>query len=145
MKRLLSIAILLSFGVLTLPPEAQTEGFRIIVHAANQQPPMEADRLAKIFLKKVKRWDDGTPINPVDQADDSPVRESFTEAIHGKKVSAIAGYWTREIFSGRGVPPPKRTSDQEVIDFVRNDRGAVGYVSSSAALGDGVKELEVIE
>lgn len=127
------------------PPRAQTSGFLVIIHSANTTTEIEASRLSKIFLKKIKRWDDDTPANPVDQADDSEVRAAFTDAIHGKKVSAILSYWQRMIFSGRDAPPPQRGSDREVIEFVRKDPGAVGYVSPGADLGTGVKELKVID
>lgn len=127
------------------PPARQDEGFIVVINAAGDATAMERSRVAKIFLKKVKSWDDGASISPVDQDPKSVVRESFTRAIHAKKVSAIEGYWQRRIFSGRDVPPPILDSDQEVIDYVRGTPGAIGYVANGTELGDGVTELELTD
>ena len=48
------------------------------------------------------------------------------------KMSAVANYWQRQIFSGRGTPPPIKESDAEVIAFVAANPGAIGYVSADA-------------
>jgi hypothetical protein len=37
------------------------------------------------------------------------------------------------------------SSDAEVLAFVRSHAGAVGYVSSAAAVGDGVKVVRLSE
>jgi hypothetical protein len=55
----------------------------------------------------------------------------------------VKSFWQRQIFSGSGVPPQERASDEEVLDFVRANPGAVGYVSSDTPNGAGVKVLEV--
>ncbi len=47
------------------------------------------------------------------------------------------------IFSGTEAPPDILASDQAVLDYVRSHRTAIGYVSSDAELGDGVKELKL--
>ncbi len=143
MKKVMLLAILLFLW--SPQPRAQSTGFQIIVNAANPTEELPSSRIAKIFLKQIKRWEDKTPITPIDQATDSVARAAFTRAIHGKKVSAIESFWQRQIFSGRGVPPEKQDTDQAVIDFVRSERGAIGYVSPASDLGTGVKELKVIE
>lgn len=120
--------------------------FTVVVNAANEIDAMERSRISKMFLKQIRSWPDTDEFaKPVDQTDDSAVREAFTLAIHRKKVSAIKSYWQRRIFAGRDVPPPEEKSDQAVLDFVRRERGAIGYVASGAELGEGVKELTVTE
>ena len=36
------------------------------------------------------------------------------------------------MFSGRDVPPLEKDSDASVINFARNNPGAIGYVSENA-------------
>lgn len=120
--------------------------FVLVVHAKNEIAELEASRISKMFLKKVRRWanNDKTPVEPVDQAQDSTVREAFTQVIHeNKDLFAIKTYWQRMIFSGRMAPPPELRTDQEILAFVRSRRGAIGYVSRGTPLGDGVKELKI--
>ena len=124
----------------------ETTGFRVVVNAANEMASMERSRVSKMFLKQIRTWP-GSDLSValVDQSEKSPVRAAFTRAIHKKKVSAIKSYWFRRIFSGRDVPPEEVGSDRSVLEFVRGDPGAIGYVSSEAELEDGVKELEITE
>jgi hypothetical protein len=49
------------------------------------------------------------------------------------------------IFQGKGVPPPTRASEQEIVKFVSVNRTAIGYVSSSALSGDDVKVITVTD
>ena len=146
MKKILLLATL-CWLIPSPPPGAQDAGFLVVVNAANPTTEMERSRVGKAFLKKLKRWEgpDKLAIEPVDQDEKSPVRTAFTQAVHAKKVSAIKSYWQRMIFSGRDVPPPELGSDQAVLEFVRAEKGAVGYVSPDADLGEGVKELKLTD
>ncbi|MDA8017099.1 MAG: hypothetical protein MPN21_06570 [Thermoanaerobaculia bacterium] len=120
--------------------------FVVIVHADNPATSVDKDRLSKMFLKKIKRWQDSEAgVEAFDQLELSEVREAFTHSVHGKSVSAIKSYWQRMIFSGRDVPPEELESDLDVIEAVAEDEGGVGYVSSDAALSEGVKTILVTE
>lgn len=121
---------------------AQTS-FVVVVNATNTASNIARSELAALFTKKEQSWSDGTPAFPVDLPDDDPVREAFTEAIHGKSPHAIRAYWQQQIFSGRQVPPPQRDSDEQVLAYVRSTVGAVGYVRPTARLGPGVKVLGI--
>ncbi|MEM8964583.1 MAG: substrate-binding domain-containing protein [Acidobacteriota bacterium] len=127
--------------------ESDEPSFIIIVHKDNPTTTIKRKRLAQIFLKKVKSWedwDDGPSALPIDWIDDAPIRAEFTERIHKKRLSAINAYWQRMIFSGRDAPPEDDfNSDLAVVTFVAANPGAVGYVSADANLGGSVKKLVV--
>ena len=63
-------------------------------------------------------------------------------SVHQKDVDAIASYWQVLVFSGREVPPRIVKSDAEMLQFVRDTPGAVGYVSEDVPLA-GVKPIAV--
>ncbi len=134
-------AALLLAGIAAPPAHAQS--YRVVVHESNPVRSLSADRVSKLFLKKVTRWNDGREVEPVDLDDDSPVREAFSESIHGKDVASIKSYWQKMIFSGRATPPPELSSDAEVLAYVRSNPGAIGYVRSGARVGDGVAVVEI--
>lgn len=145
---LLTLALLAVAAAAALAQEgepAPEPDFTVVVNADNPTDQIDRDLLGKIFLKKVKRWDDGESVTPVDQLEDSQVREAFSEEVHGKKVTAIRAFWQRMIFSGRDVNPDELGSDEAVLRFVRAERGGVGYVSADAELGEGVKPLRITE
>ena len=127
----------------TMPAIASGQGFKIAANEANGAETISRQQLEDIFMKKTGAWSDGRPVIPVDQTASSSTRQEFSKAIFGREVNSIKSHWQRQIFSGRGVPPPEKGSDDEVIAFVRVNSGAIGYVSSAADIGAGVKVLEI--
>ena len=110
--------------------------FRVIVDPESSTTTATRDLLTEAFLKKNTRWPDGETIRPVDQRSDSAVRRAFSEGILKRSVSAVRSYWQQRIFSGRDVPPPELDSDDAVVRYVSEHRGAVGYVSASTRTGE---------
>jgi ABC-type phosphate transport system substrate-binding protein len=120
-------------------------GYAVVVSAANPVASLTRDQASKLFLKKAPTWSDGREVAPVDQPEGSVVREAFTKGVLRKSVTAVKSYWQQQIFSGRGVPPTERPSDEEVLSFVRGNPAAIGYVSSTAPVGPGVRVVQVVD
>lgn len=127
--------------VTTVAMAAAREDFKVVVNGTNSMNGIETVHLSKIFLKEAKTWPDGSETVPVDMAPDSSVRRKFSRVVHGRRVSAIKSFWQRQIFSGKAVPPVEFTSEEDLLFFVAETPGSVGYVSGSMPLIDGVKEL----
>jgi ABC-type phosphate transport system substrate-binding protein len=119
------------------------EGFKLVVNASNGASSVAKDEASQYFLKKKSAWPGGQTVQPVDQTDESPVRRAFSKAVLKKDVSAVKSYWQTQIFAGRGVPPPEKTSDAAVLAFVEANSGALGYVSAGVQVGRGVKEVKL--
>jgi ABC-type phosphate transport system substrate-binding protein len=140
-----AISAVLTALVWTVPAISNGQDFKIVVNPANSSESLNKQQLENIFMKKMSTWSNGQPVIPVDQTAASSTRNSFSKAIFGRDPNAIKSYWQRQIFSGRGVPPPEKASDDEVLAFVRVNSGAIGYVSSNADVGSGVKVLEITD
>lgn len=140
----LALATLLLPVPLDNPTQAQ-EGaaFKVVVNVSNPASAESKSTLSKIFLKKVREWDSKDKVNPYDLDEKSEARKAFSDAVHGKSVSAIKSYWQRMIFSGRDVPPDEIASEADLLKKVAADKGAIGYVAAKTPLPDGVKELKV--
>ena len=142
----LSRIFVAALGLLVLASPASSQGvqgFKVIVHASNPISSMTSSEISNLFLKRVTRWRNGQGVVPVDLSANSAVRDDFSDAVHGRDASAVKAYWTRQIFSGRGVPPTERRTDVEVVTFVAATPGAIGYVSRSANLGPECKVVQV--
>lgn len=128
-----------------VPAQAQ-ESYEVIVHSSVPGAQIEKETLQAIFLRQTTHWGDGTPIRVVDQSARSPVRAAFSKEALGQSVVAITTYWSRQIVSGKGHPPPVKASDVEVIAWVKSNAGAIAYVTAGAAANEpGVRVLKVIE
>jgi ABC-type phosphate transport system substrate-binding protein len=136
---LLVPVLLLSFMSI---PSAKTTGFKVIVNQDTDITSLTKKQVSRLFLKKVKTWDNNLKVAPVDLPSSADVRGIFSKKIHGKSVSAVKAYWQQRVFSGRDVPPPEKESDASIVAFVRNNPGAIGYVSENADVR-GVKVISV--
>lgn len=94
-----------------------------------------------IFLGKKTTWSDDNKIHFVTQKD-SAIHGIFLKKYVGKSASQFSNYWKKQVFTGKGSTPQSYTSDQEVIKFVSETSGAVGYISSDTGL-DNVKTIKV--
>ncbi|MEY2934402.1 MAG: hypothetical protein RL033_5151 [Pseudomonadota bacterium] len=116
--------------------------YLVVVNGKNPMTLVSRKLLSEVFLKKKTRWDGGELIRPVDQDAESAVRRRFSEHILNRSVTAVRSYWQQIIFAGRDVPPPELLGDAQVLSYVRQYPGAVGYVSAAADTA-GAKVLPV--
>jgi ABC-type phosphate transport system substrate-binding protein len=142
------IAVLIAAAVLLVAVGeviAAKPGFVVVINETNPVMSVNKQQLSRCFMKELTIWSTGDPVIPVDLAASSRTRENFSDAIHGRDASDVASFWQRQVSSGSGSPPAELASDQEVLEFVRSNPGAVGYVSDETPLGEGVKELVVTD
>ena len=141
---LLAVAI---FGVcqvlLSKSTPASDSSFHVVVHPSRSGESITTTELSNIFLKRRTQWSDGSRIQAVDNLRSSPVRQAFSRAVHGRTVAAIVAYWQKQIFSGRSRPLPE-LSEADVLGFVKENEGAIGYVSSQATL-EGVSAIVLVD
>jgi len=123
--------------------QGQQKVFLLIGHSTLDYESVTAADASGYFLKKKTKWPDGADVNPVD-LNIREVREVFSKEVHNRSFSAIKKYWQRQIFTGRGTPPPEKTSVAEVLDYVSSNPGAIGYVPAATRLpGNLVNSIEL--
>lgn len=139
------LSLLLAGGLVSIAEEPSS--FNIIVHASNPATQLAKEDISNMFLKKVKQWkESGEAVLPIDLVEDSPIRAQFSESIHGRKITAIKAYWQKQVFSGRGVPPEEKKSENEVLKYVSENPGAIGYIAASTPIDAyDVKVLKIEE
>ena len=122
---------------------AEEYPFRVVVHRSNPVVSLTRAELSAIYMKRMRSWPDRREILAVDRPSASRLREQFSRAVHGKSVAYVTRYWQRLIFSGRAVPPREVRSDAAVLELVRENAEAIGYVAADTPLTDGVKAIAV--
>ena len=124
----------------------EADTFTVIVNSSYPNSDILKKDLSNIFLKKKTRWEQsGEFIYPADLFGDSPIRIIFSHLVHGKRMSAIRAYWQQQIFSGRKIPPIEKNTDEDVLHYVQQKPGAIGYVSETTDISQyRVKAIEVI-
>jgi ABC-type phosphate transport system substrate-binding protein len=145
MRKLISLSLgLAAFLAGAAPASAQQkEPYRVIVNAANPATSISREELARVYMKKTTSWKTGEAVAVVDQSPRSDVRAVFSTSVLGRDVATMKNYWQQSLFSGRGVPPIEQPGDAQVAAFVATNANAIGYVSPTAALPEGVRVLEI--
>jgi TonB family protein len=117
---------------------AQDGAVRIIVNPLNPTNSISKARVSELFLRKATTWEDGQPVQPVDQNDTSPMRETFAREVLGMSAAAAA----QQAAAAHRGDPVSVASDREVLAYVRLKPGAIGYVSAATPI-QGVKVLSI--
>lgn len=100
----------------------------IIVNNAVNQATLTKEDVQLIFLGKKKKWHDGQRIR-VAALKRGAVNEDFLSEYIKKTPSKYSSFWKIAIVSGTGHPPKFFDSEEELIDYVSKEDGAIGYIS----------------
>ncbi len=143
MRRTSSLSVPGLLLALLIPTAAASAAdYVVVVNPSNPVTTLSRTEASRLFLRSSTQWPSGEHVKPVDLAKGSAVRAAFTKEILGRSPGALEQYWTQAVFSGRAVPPPEKRTDAEVVAYVRETPGAIGYVSAGAGT-DGVKRVAI--
>lgn len=106
----------------------------VIVSVSNPAERLSLQEIQRIYLKKQTQFKDGTVAEPINREETSDIAKQFYEKVIGKNNLEARAYWMRLLFT-RGIKPPMIVkSDQEVLEIVKNNRSAIGFVSEGVEL-----------
>lgn len=108
----------------------------VVVVNKNNASNLDKKTIQRIFLGKDKKFPDGSTATPINQSQESSSRSVFDEEVLGRSSSQVSAYWSKLVFTGKGVPPVELSNDQAVIEKVASNQDAIGYVDVSAVTSD---------
>lgn len=114
----------------------------IIVHPDNTNE-LKANDVRKIFLGKSKSFSNGDMATPIDLPDNNSNYPIFLKKVLRKSTSSLNAYWSRMMFSSKGLPP-KTMKEVEAKAEVANNKNAIAYISQSN-VDSSVKVILLIE
>ncbi len=94
----------------------------------------------KVFLARIKVIAGGGTIRLADLPIGNPTRKDFYKNVIKKKEAQLKAYWAKKSFTGKAFPPKIFDSADEVLEWVAQTKGAMGYVPL-ASVNDTVKVL----
>jgi ABC-type phosphate transport system substrate-binding protein len=103
----------------------------VIVNLANTDA-IKKESIASLYLAKTRTFPGGTNAIPLDRPEGSPIRVEFVSKVIEKDESQMKSYWSRLIFTGKGVPPKVLESDAEVKEMVARNPDAIGFIDAGA-------------
>lgn len=103
----------------------------LIINPDNSLSHLSRNQIRSIFAIRTTHWPDGSPIQVFVLEDSSPQHISFCKRILGIFPYQLRRIWDRQVFSGTGLAPTRLRSNQEMLDAIAHNKGAIGYINPS--------------
>lgn len=100
----------------------------VIGNKESQVKELTKKQVIDIYMGRKSTFPNGDTALPLDQNSDSTIRKMFYQVLVEKTVSEVNSYWARLLFSGRATPPRSIKGGTMVIDMIRNNKSAIGYI-----------------
>jgi len=101
----------------------------VVVNASNGIRPLTHKEAVDLFMGRTRTYPNGDYVLACDLPRDNPVRVTFYQALTGMSQAQLNSYWSSLMFTGQVMPPQLLQSEQAVMDMVKRNPGAIGYVA----------------
>ena len=126
-------AFVLIFLMLVMLCLTSTTSFAEVLIIANNnvsEDSISKDAVKDIFLGKTVKWSDKSNISFVILKND--VHKAFLKEYIKRSSSQYGNYWKKMVFTGKGREPREFDTEKELVQYVAETEGAIGYVSQGA-------------
>lgn len=107
----------------------------VVVSSTGAVDVLSRDQVADIFMGRVNSFPGGGSIVPLDQPENSAIREIFYTKVVGRSTAQAKARWSRMAFTGKGIPPRECQDSEEVKKLIAAYPGMIGYIEKSAVDG----------
>lgn len=133
------LAVAIGMWILAGPIVA-ADDVMLVANPSISASEISAEDLKLVFLG-TKNSLGGSGVEPV-LSEKGAAHEAFLKRYVGKSDTAYRMHLKSLVFAGKASMPKSLADDSAVVHYVAKTKGAIGYVSASAAT-TGVKKLEV--
>lgn len=116
-------------GLLLCCEPAQAD-LALIVNASNPVRQLSVQQVADLYLGRARTFPNGEYALVFDLPRDDVLRQKFFTSLTGMSPQQVNAYWSRLMFSGQVLPPQTLPNERAVLDIVRRNPGAMGYVKA---------------
>lgn len=139
----LAVLIGVEFNVAVALPAPADQALAIIVNQSNPVENFSYEDLRAIFLGERSHWPNGRRITLVMLDTSQPERKIVLRDVYGMSEKDFNNHFIQGVFSGAVFVSPKTMANPaDVLKFVFNVPGAIGYVRASE-VDPSVKVLRV--
>ena len=102
----------------------------VIVNSNNPVQSMSQKDVLDLFMGRRKSFSSGRFAQTLDMPKESEDKAHFYKLLTDMDMSQINSYWARLIFSGQTLPPKVLDSEHAMLENIRKNVDAIGYVQS---------------
>jgi hypothetical protein len=121
-----TLAALLLIGA---APPARAD-FYVVVGEHSPVTTLSQKEVMHLFMGRSRSFPDGSPATPHDLAQDAQ-REGFYRSLSGLTLPQVTSYWARLMFSGRNLPPARVETEADMVERLRTDATAIGWLPAA--------------
>lgn len=118
--------ILLTLLGVNLPAQAQQAIAVVAVGDASAIQSLTREEIAAIYLGNLTHNPRQQEVVPLD-LEDGEVRDAFYRQVVGRNRNQMRAYWSRQVFTGKGRPPPALPASA-VLQQLRSSGNTIGYL-----------------
>jgi len=119
---------------MTLGFTATSQEMVVVVNKENPVSTMKKIEVKPYYMRKIKKsWPDlGEAIKPAGLSIDNGARKEFLSTVMKMDQAQLDAYFKQVQFSTGDKVPPLFATEQELIEFISNNKGALAYVSTAS-------------
>jgi hypothetical protein len=147
MKKLFILFCIISSALILSSFNSPSVGdMAVIINKENTLTTLSAGEAKLYYLRKLKsRWPGiNKGIRPADRKAKCAEREAFYSTILKMTDAEVNAYFAERQFQNAERLPDKFNSDAEIIDFVEQEAGSIGYVNAKSLTADVRARVKVV-
>ncbi|MEM5497666.1 hypothetical protein WNY77_09705 [Paraglaciecola mesophila] len=118
-------------------PAAANTSIVVVANTDNKKIQLNRQQVRNLFMGGALPYD----LEAIALPPDNQTRVLFNTKVVGLTESRIQSYWAQMRFTGRKTAPKELNSERVILDYLKSNEGAVGYLPESLSLP---KELTII-
>lgn len=127
------LVILFFISASAFIPVQNTAGV-IIVHPSNPTAEISAGQAKLLYTRKIKRlWPTNKPIRPAAFKAKTDLQSAFYAKVLKMSQEEVEQYFKQRQFANSETLPAEVSTENEMITYVADNEGAIGFVSAAVA------------
>jgi ABC-type phosphate transport system substrate-binding protein len=135
----LSFLLSVAFTVNSQAPEIQ-----VVVNTSVERKYISVEQIRRIFSMRQTTWSNDQAITVYVLSNQHQTHQVFSTKVLGMFPYQLDRIWNKLVYSGLGEEPIKVQTEQEMLDRVSQNPGAIGYVMQQVN-NDNVNIIKVLE
>ncbi len=126
------LVLLAALPTLLAAAAARADTF-VVVNAANPVKALSVKEATDLYMGRTRNFPNGEFALVFDLPREHAGRAAFYQQLVGLPPAQVNSYWSRLMFTGQTLPPQPLPSEAAVVEMVKRNPSAVGYVGYEPA------------
>lgn len=128
----------------TFMVQSQAPAVRVVTNSSVTSQEISVDQVRRIFSMRQTVWPNNQLITVYVLTNQHATHQTFSTKVLGMFPYQLDRIWNKLVYSGLGEEPIKVKSEQEMLERISQQPGAIGYVMGQVDV-DNVKIIDVVK